>query len=78
MVAVASVVFSGLAFLSPSKSKLNLAYILVAATVASGTYLAIVHSSNLASVCVTGLFYLGLVLPAIVSARHKLVRLSDK
>lgn len=72
IVALTSVVYTGYVFISPSKFKLNIAYVLVGATLASGTYLVLVNLSHLVSACVTGLIYLGFVLPAIVWARSKL------
>ena len=78
IVALTSVVYTAYVFTRPSKHKLNIAFLLVGATLASGTYLVLVNSSNLVSACVTGLIYLGFVLPAIVSARHKLSRVINK
>ncbi len=75
IIALASTVYTTYVYLFPSKSKLNLAYSLVALTIASGTYLVLTKPSQLISACITGLIYLGLVLPTIVSTRSKLARL---
>lgn len=78
VVAISSLVFSGYVFFYPSKQKLNIAYILVALMLSSGFFLVLSKPSHLVSACVSGLIYLGLVLPAIVSARHKLGSIVDE
>jgi len=77
VVALTSLAYSGYLFFKPSKSGLNIAYALVAATLASGTYL-VVGSGHLVSACVSGLVYLAFVLPAIVAARNKLASIVNE
>ncbi len=72
IIAIAGIVSSGIAYLSPSQARLNLSYGLVAGTLASGTYLVISTSSDLVSSCVTGLVYLAGVSLAIIGAKNKL------
>lgn len=74
LVALTSLAHTGYLFLSPSKSKLNVTYVLVLSTLVSGTYLVLMNSSHLASACLVGLVYLVLVLPVIVFTRNKLAR----
>jgi hypothetical protein len=59
---------------SPSVSRLRLSYGLVAATLASGTYLVISTHAQILSSCITGLAYTGLVLSLISVARYRLGR----
>ena len=72
MVALTSIIYSAYVFLSPSKSRLQVSYGLVAATLTSGTYLVLSTHSPMLQACMMGLIYTGGVLAAIVSARHKL------
>lgn len=72
VIALASVVLTGLAYIQPSQAKLHSSYALVGLTLASGTALVITTHSALLSSCMTGLFYLGIVLSGIVAARRKL------
>ena len=77
VIALTSLVYTTYLYISPSKTKLRLSYILVASTVATGTYLTLINLSHLVSTCITGLIYLGIVSVAIVSARHKLASLTN-
>jgi hypothetical protein len=72
MVALTSIAYSAFVFLSPSKTRLQVSYGLVAATLASGTYLVLSTHSPMLQACMMGLIYTGGVLAALVSARHKL------
>jgi hypothetical protein len=74
LIALSSIVASGLAYARPSKQRLNTSYGLVAATLASGTYLVVAQPTHLASACISGLAYLGVVGSAIVAARLKLAK----
>jgi len=72
LIALSSIAAATVAFFYPSKNKLTISYALVAATIASGTYLVVINPAHLAQACTTGLIYLGAVSVAIASARHKL------
>jgi hypothetical protein len=72
LIALSSIAVSTLSFFTPSLARLRLAYGLVTATLASGTYLVISTHSPMLSSCVTGLIYTGFVLSLIVSAHFKL------
>jgi hypothetical protein len=71
-IALFSIVYTGLVFLTPTKAKLRGSYILVLSTIASGTYLVVSTHSPMLKSCITGLFYLGIMLTAIVFARQRL------
>jgi hypothetical protein len=74
LIALSSIAFTTYVFFSPSKPKLNASYALVAATIASGTYLVFANPAHMLQSCVSGLIYLGIVTVGIVSARAKLAR----
>ena len=74
LIALTSVIYAGFTFFQPSGKKLNVSYILVAATIATGTYLVIMKPSHMVSSCITGLAYLAVVFALIISARHKLAK----
>jgi len=73
-VAVVSLILATHGLFAPSSAKLRASYVLVAATLASGAYLAWANPGHLASVCTTGLAYIGMVSAAILAARSKLAR----
>lgn len=72
IIALSSIGVTGVAFLNPSKAKLNIGYFFVALTLITGVYLMIVGHANLIRTCVTGLIYLGFVTVGLVSAHKKL------
>jgi hypothetical protein len=72
VVAFASLIAAGAAYLSPSLGKLRLAYVLAASMLASGTYLVVRNSSHLLEACVMGLVYLVIISYEIAVARSKL------
>ena len=72
IIALTSIAYTGFTFFFPSGSKLKASYVLVAATIASGTYLVFSKPAHMAEICVMGLIYLAFVTLGIVSARHKL------
>jgi len=74
LTAIASLGLSTYAFFYPSKPKLRFSYGLIAATLASGFYLVWSSPSHMASACITGLAYVGIVAAATVATRHKLAR----
>lgn len=77
-IALFSVFYTGFVYLFPSKKKLNVSYVMVALTIASGTYLVLVNMSHMVSACITGLIYLGIVGAGLISARRKLAAVNNK
>lgn len=77
LIAFTSIGYAGYTFLRPTKLKFYSSYILVAGTLLSGTFLVVSNPSHLASACVTGLIYLGVVAFGLVNAYRKLVRLES-
>jgi len=72
LIALSSIVVTGLAYISPSQRKLYSSYSLVGLTLASGTILVITTHSPLLSSCMTGLAYLAVVMFGIVATQRKL------
>lgn len=72
LLAVSSIASASLAFVAPSRAKLRTSYCLVAATLLSGTYLAIAQGTHMLASCMMGLVYVGFVTTAIVVAQRKL------
>ena len=71
-IALASLVYAGYVYFSPTKARLYGAYGLVAATLASGRALVIAVHAPLLSVCMTGLLYLGVAGAGVFAAHRKL------
>lgn len=78
LIAISSLIYTGYVFLMPSKAKIYGAYAFIAATLTSGTILAFVSHAPLLSVCLTGLFYLGVVTTGVVAAHKKLAKVSTR
>ena len=73
-VALLSLVCASLCLVAPSRRKLRVSYGLVAATLASGTYLVWSLHSPLLQSCVTGLMYLAAVAVLNTLAYRRLAR----
>jgi len=71
LIAFGSIAYTTYLYARPSKHKFYAAYGLIAATLASGTYLVVSTHSPLLSSCVTGLVYLGIVLTGVFAAYKK-------
>ena len=74
LIALGSIFYAIYVFFRPSKTKLNVSYVLVALTLATGTVLVALKPGHMQEVCVTGLVYLGITLTGIFAAHHKLVK----
>lgn len=71
-IALASMAMTSFLFIRPSKNRLRASYVLMGATLASGTYLVASTGSHLLQACTMGLLYSGAISVGIVSARRKL------
>ncbi len=78
LIALSSLAYTTYLFFTPSRAKLRLSYGLVAATLASGTYLVVSTHTAILQSCLTGLLYLGLDSLGILSARRKLALLNQQ
>jgi hypothetical protein len=77
-IALASIIFTSIAYFNSSRASLRTAYGFIAGTLLSGTYLVATAPSHLVSACLTGLVYLGIVSIGIVAAHRKLALNSQK
>lgn len=72
IIALSSLGFSIYLLSSPSSNKIKVSYGLIASTIASGTYLAVLDSSQILRVCATGLLFSGVSVFFVVLSRKKL------
>lgn len=72
LIALTSIGFTTYLYCRPSKRKFYASYSLIAATLASGTYLVISTHAPMLSSCTTGLLYLGIICCIMVPAHIKL------
>jgi len=70
--ALASIVYTSYVFIYPSKKKLYVSYFLTAVILGSGSYLIFKNPTRMAQACVIGVIYLGFIIFATISTRHKL------
>lgn len=73
-IALASLGFTVILFATPSRNKLYAQYGLIAATIASGTWLVISTHAAILQSCMTGLIYVSLVAAGTTAARRRLAR----
>jgi hypothetical protein len=73
--ALSSLVLTGYLYMKPSKSLMNVDYVLVAATVATGTYLIWTSPAHVVTGTISGLTYLAIVLVGIVATQRKLAKI---
>lgn len=78
LIALSSIVAVSIAYALPSKSKLRVSYVTIAATLISGTYLVVIAPSHMVQACTAGLTYTGVVLVGIMATRVKLARLTQE
>ena len=72
LVALAGIVATGIAYARPSSSKIYVATLLAAITLATGVYLTVTHPAHMTESCILGLIYFGFVGFGIVAARRRL------
>lgn len=72
VIALSSIAYTTFTYFTPSKNKLRISWMLVALTIASGTWLVISAHSALLQSCTTGLVYLTIVSAGIIAAQRRL------
>jgi hypothetical protein len=77
-IALSSIIYNALIYFSPTKSRLNAAYGLVALTIASGSYLVWSTKANLVRTCLSGLLFVGVSFYGIAIARNKLEKATSQ
>jgi hypothetical protein len=78
IVALTSLVFTGIVFISPSKPKMQISYTLVALTLISGGALILSKPAPITQTCISGLTYLAFVSVGIFFAQKKLAKITIK
>lgn len=74
VIALFSVFYTIYVFFNPSKQKLNISYVLIALTVISGTYLAVILPAHITQTCETGLVYISVILAGVFAVKYKLAK----
>ena len=69
--ALASLIYTTLVYIRPSKLKFYTSYSLIGLTLASGTYLVVSTGASILGSCITGLVYLAVVSFGMAGARKK-------
>src|ERR1700755_2590582 len=72
IIALSSLIFTTYMYFAPSKRKFTASYVLIALTLASGTYLVVSTHAQILQSCTAGLLYLAVVIFGVVAAYHKL------
>jgi len=57
VIAVSSIIVSGLSFIRPTNAKLKTSYLLIGSTLLSGTYLVFSAQASILRTCVSGLVF---------------------
>jgi hypothetical protein len=76
-IAMTSILFATLLLFSPSDFKFKANYLLLGATLASGTYLVVERGTHLMESCLMGLVYIGAISFALTLAKRKFARAKD-
>ncbi|HXY18088.1 MAG TPA: hypothetical protein VEH48_01550 [Candidatus Nitrosopolaris sp.] len=71
IIALLSIAYSSYLLFSPSRKGFFMTYALVAATIASGTYLAISTHTPILKACLAGLLYISVILVLVVNAQRR-------
>lgn len=71
VIALMSMLVGAALLARPARALFRAQYVLIAATLGSGTYLVVATGSPLLQTCATGLFYLAVVTAGLVLARRK-------
>lgn len=72
IIALAGMAIVAIAYIAPTKTRLTTSYIFAGMTFITGTILTVANPSHLASACITGLIYFGIVGVAIAATRARL------
>jgi hypothetical protein len=72
VIALSSLIYTTYLYVRPSRAKVKVAYVLVAGTLASGTWLVVGTHAALLSSCISGLVYLGAVTVGLALSARKL------
>lgn len=74
IIALTGLIISFISVLSPKSSLINLSYVCIFLTFATGTLLVFQHPSHLPHACISGLLYITASLALTTYARHRLTQ----
>lgn len=74
VIALSGIISSAFSIFSPSKKKITLSYIFVAATIISGSYLIYTKPAHMVQTCFEGVAYITFVTAALARANKKLAK----
>jgi hypothetical protein len=74
IIAVSSIAFTSLLFITPSAVKFRVNYLLIGLTLTTGTYLVVSTNTAMLKACMSGLIYIGIVTLGTLAARYKYAR----
>ncbi len=72
LVSTLSLVYAAAVVVLPSRNRIWVMYGLIGTTVASGVWLAVIKPSHMASICISGLFYLAVACTCTFIAQKRL------
>ena len=72
LLATTSIIYASLTLISPSKTKLNITYLLTLGTIISGALMTIVSPQLLGRVCMTGVIYLIFIIAVSLLSQKRL------
>lgn len=72
IIAISSVLFTAYVWVRPSQRNIRVSYVLLALTIASGTYLVVSLQASMLHACLMGLLFVGMILVGTVAAQRKL------
>lgn len=78
IVATSSILYTAFVFISPTKNRLNVAYVLVALMFVSGAGLMVEFPAKMTQTCEEGLGFLAIVGLGIMAARYRLIKLEAR
>ena len=74
ILAIFSLILTGILIFRPSKQKINYTFLLFLGTLATGTFMIFTMSVNILVTCIEGLVFMGVVLGGIAIARRRLAK----
>ena len=70
--AISSLILTSASIFWPTNQKLKASYALITGTLASGTYLVVLHPAHLKQSCISGLVYTSIALIGVIKAQSRL------
>lgn len=74
ILAVTSLIFTGILIIRPSKNKINGTFLLFLGTLATGTYMIFTLNVNILVTCLEGLAFMAVILGGIAIAKKRMAK----